>query len=648
MKKIEIETFLQFQMVSNPTFSPNGRFIAFAVTTAGKAENTYKSNLFLYNLEKRQVRQLTSGGDGKTYTWTGCPHGENTLLFSAARNPEAEKNAKEGVDITYFYEISPDGGEAREAFSVPYKVTAVKALPDGRLLLTAAYDNLKDIRKKSYEIIDELPFWGNGMGFTNGKRNRYILFDRKTGKTAPVADEWTGCTACSVYGDLMLYKAYPWKQSVRGMDGGIYLYHLNTGETETILSPGAMHTGAIEIISEKEALVAAIPPGHKNTTKYCEFYKLNLEDKSLAHYLSYDASIGSGSASSDARYGSGRGQKAMDGDFYFLSTVDDYARLFRLDKNGTMSESLTKGSSCDSFDINEEHLVTCEFQGLKLAELYLDGEQITHFNDWILKDCSVSVPNPLTFTASDGYEIHGWVMKPTEYVEGQTYPAILNIHGGPRTAFSDVFYHEMQVWANAGYFVFFCNPRGSDGRGTDFGNVSGIYGTVDYENLMDFTGEVLKRYPEIDPRWLGVTGGSYGGVMTNWIVGHTHRFAAAVSQRSIANWITYEHSSDIGHTFTPDDLGTVTREKPELLWEQSPLKYAPNCRTPILFIHSDEDYRCYMAEGIAMYSAVKRNGCPARMCLFHGENHELSRSGKPENRIDRMREILDWMDAYLK
>ena len=136
--------------------------------------------------------------------------------------------------------------------------------------------------------------------------------------------------------------------------------------------------------------------------------------------------------------------------------------------------------------------------------------------------------------------------------------------------------------------------------------------------------------------------------MTNWIVGHTNRFAAGASQRSIANWVSFEHNSDIGHTFILNNQGTTTRNNVELLWEQSPLKYAENCKTPTLFIHSDEDYRCYMAEGLAMYSAIMRNGCPSRLCLFHGENHELSRGGKPENRIDRMTEIINWMNTYLK
>ena len=338
----------------------------------------------------------------------------------------------------------------------------------------------------------------------------------------------------------------------------------------------------------------------------------------------------------------------VNGECYFISTIDDYAWLRKLDKDFQISDSLTKGSSCDSFDFNGEHLVSCELQGQKLAELYLDGEQITDFNGALLSELSVITPEPLTFTATDGYEIHGWVMKPAGYEEGKSYPAILHIHGGPRTVFSDVFHHEMQMWANAGYFVFFCNPRGSDGRGTAFGDINGIYGTVDYVNLMEFTDKVLESYPMIDQTRVGVTGGSYGGFMTNWIIGHTDRFKAAATQRSICNWIAFEHTSDIGHTFPYANVGGDTIHNLELLWEQSPLKYAPNFKTPTLIIHSDEDYRCYMVDGFSMFSALKRQGVPTKMCLFHGENHELSRGGKPENRIDRMTEILNWMDAYLK
>ena len=215
--------------------------------------------------------------------------------------------------------------------------------------------------------------------------------------------------------------------------------------------------------------------------------------------------------------------------------MEDFSHLYKISRGGTVSGPLTAGSSCDSFDLAGGHIASMEFHGLHIAELFVDGEQVTHMNDWLTDEYDVQTPEAFTFTASDGYEIHGWVLKPAGFEEGKSYPGILNIHGGPRTVYSDVYYHEMQMWTNRGYFVFFCNPRGSDGRGTDFGNINGIYGTVDYQNLMDFTDEVLKRYPMIDPEHLGVAGGSYGGFMTNWIIGHTDRFHAAASQRSISN-----------------------------------------------------------------------------------------------------------------
>lgn len=644
MKKIEISTFLDFQYVSNPTFSPDGKYIAFVVSTADKADNNYKGNLYVYDMDAKKVLKLTSGGDAKSYAWTK----ENTLLFPAVRDKDVKKAIEDGKPMASFYEICPKGGEAELAFTVDAKATGIKALPNGKYLLTVNQDNYKDTRKKSYEVFDELPFTGNGLGYTNAIRNRLAIYDRASGELDYIVCDWTECMNVSVLGDLILYKAFPWKQSVRGLYAGIYLYNMKTGETTTLLEPDTMKTGAIELLSETEALVAAVETNDMGDVKYDEFYKMNLNDKSMTHIAAYDASIGYGSVGSDARYGGGRGQKLVNGDFYFLSTVDDYTFLKKLDKDGKISENLTKGNSCDSFDVNEEHIVSCELQDLKLAELYLDGEQITDFNGKLLSELTISTPEPLTFTASDGYEIHGWVMKPADYEEGKTYPAILHIHGGPRTVFSDCFHHEMQMWANAGYFVMYCNPRGSDGRGTAFGDIKGIYGTVDYVNLMEFTDKALEKYPMIDTKRVGVAGGSYGGFMTNWIVGHTDRFAAAASQRSICNWICFEHTSDIGHTFSYSNVGGDTAHNLELLWEQSPLKYAPNCKTPILFIHSDEDYRCYMADGFSMFSAVKRLGVPTKLCLFHGENHDLSRTGRPENRIDRMTEILNWLDTYLK
>ena len=642
MKKIEIDTFLKFQFLSNPQFSPDGTKIAFTVSVPDLGSNGYLADLYLYDLETKSVSRITAGGDAKTWAWTP----DNTLLFSAART-DAEKRDKEN-GITHLYEIAPSGGEAVCRASVPAVITGIHLLPDGRYLLTIRHDNYKDTRKKSYEVFDELPFWGNGQGYTNAKRNRYAVYDLKSGDLTYVDDEWTDCSQYSVFGNLLLYKAYPWKQSVMGIRPGVYLYDLATGEKVTLIDPDSMRTGVVSLLDEKTAIIAATDDSYKDTTKYCDFYRMNLAAGSMELIHPYESSIGISSVGSDSRFGSGQTFKAENGAFSYVSTVGDFSHLYKISRDGTVSDPLTEGSSCDSFDLANGHIASMEFCGMQIAELFVDGVQVTHMNDWLTEEYDVRTPEAFTFTASDGYEIHGWVLKPAGYEEEKSYPGILNIHGGPRTVYSDVYYHEMQMWANRGYFVFFCNPRGSDGRGTDFGNINGLYGTVDYQNLMDFTDEVLKRYPMIDASRLGVAGGSYGGFMTNWIIGHTDRFHAAASQRSISNWVSFEHNSDIGHTFILNNQGGNTRTDVELLWKQSPLQFAPNCKTPTLFIHSDEDYRCYMAEGIAMFSAIKRNGCPAKLCLFHRENHELSRSGKPENRIDRMREIIEWMDTYLR
>ena len=661
MKQIDIRDFTNYHYPTIFTPAPDGKHAVMAVVDANEKDNCYESCLWLYDMETKKTSRLTSGKKERTFIWMDS----ETVLFIADREKAYQEKAKNEEDWTCFYTLNIHGGEAQFAFAVPYKAVKMKKAGN-KLVLTVKYDyNKPDLshmeegeekkaalkawkEEKDYEVFDELPFWGNGQGYTNAKRNRYAVYDMGSDKLTYVADEWTDCSQYSVLGNLLLYKAYPWKQSVMGIRPGVYLYNLSTGETKTLIAPDSMRTGVVSLLDEKTALIAATDDSYKDTTKYCDFYHMDLADGSMKLIHPYESSIGGSSVGSDSRFGAGQTFKAVDGEFYYISTVGDFSHLYKISRGGTVSGPLTAGSSCDSFDLAGGHIASMEFHGLHIAELFVDGEQVTHMNDWLTDEYDVQTPEAFTFTASDGYEIHGWVLKPAGFEEGKSYPGILNIHGGPRTVYSDVYYHEMQMWANRGYFVFFCNPRGSDGRGSDFGNINGIYGTVDYQNLMDFTDEVLKRYPMIDPEHLGVAGGSYGGFMTNWIIGHTDRFHAAASQRSISNWVSFEHNSDIGHTFILNNQGANTRTDVELLWKQSPLQFAPNCKTPTLFIHSDEDYRCYMAEGLAMFSAIKRNGCPSKLCLFHGENHELSRGGKPENRIDRMTEIIDWMDEYLK
>ena len=170
---------------------------------------------------------------------------------------------------------------------------------------------------------------------------------------------------------------------------------------------------------------------------------------------------------------------------------------------------------------------------------------------------------------------------------------------------------------------------------------------------MEAIGYVTKKYGFIDENRLGVTGGSYGGFMTNWIIGHTDKFKAAVTQRSICNWISDYGTTDIGYYFNEDQIaGGFNRQFWEAewfnkYWDQSPLKYAGNIKTPTLIIHSMEDYRCWLDQALQLYTVLKVRGIPTRLVLFPKENHDLSRRGKPKHRVERLKQIINWFKKYL-
>ena len=661
MKKIEVDSFLQYKFVSNPGFSPDGKYVAFVVQHACKATNGYKGDIYLLEAESGEVRRLTSGGDGKSYCWTD----DGDILFPAARCPEVKKSLEKGENVTAFYRISPEGGEAQLAFKLPVRTNGLTNIGGGLYMLTSVYDNnypqleglsdsekekaLQNYVKPAYDVFEELPFWGNGRGIISGKRTRLYVYNSTNGKLDAVTGNLFDVDMASYGFGKIVYKGGEF-EGLRYTKAGIYVYDVAKKRTTCVLKPDKMKTGVAAVIDENTLIVAATDGKQYGSEQYCDFYTVDIKSKKFTKLADYEASIGASSVGSDSRIGGGRGFKVSGDKAYFVTTVGDSGYLRAIDlKTGEISDVYAEEGSVDNFDVYGDKVIFAGLFGNKLGELYCaGGNQLTHFNDEFTATHDVVTPEMHVFTASDGFEIHGWAMKPVGYIPGKKYPAIINIHGGPRTAFGNVYFHEMQVWANAGYFVFFANPRGSDGRGNEFGYITGKYGTVEYENLMEFMDEMLKKYPDVDEKRLGVTGGSYGGFMTNWIIGHTDRFAAAASQRSIANWIAFEHTTDIGFFFTPNQMGTTTREDYEKLWWHSPLKYADKVKTPTLFIHSDQDYRCWMVEGLSMFTALKMHGVESRLCLFKGENHELSRSGRPRSRIRRLEDITSGMDSHLK
>lgn len=343
--------------------------------------------------------------------------------------------------------------------------------------------------------------------------------------------------------------------------------------------------------------------------------------------------------------------KIKEDKLYFTTSEDGNSYLNEIDKYGNIKRTIEKNGSVDSYDVSQGKVIFIALRRKKLQEIYLKSGlyevQKTNINEWVQKERKIANVDKISTESDLGVKVDGWIMKPVDFEEGKKYPAILNIHGGPKSAFGDVFFHEMQYWSGKGYVVFFCNLRGSNTRDNEYSDIRGRFGTIDYEDIMNFTDAVLEKCPYIDRERLGVTGGSYGGYMTNWIIGHTDRFKAAVSQRCISNWISKFNTTDIGYYWVEDQNEATPWSDVNKLWDHSPIKYANKVKTPTLFIHSDEDYRCYLGEGIQMFTALKYHNVESKLCVFKGANHELSRSGNPLQRIGRLKEITKWFDSYL-
>ena len=275
------------------------------------------------------------------------------------------------------------------------------------------------------------------------------------------------------------------------------------------------------------------------------------------------------------------------------------------------------------------------------------SKKLTTFNDALFDQLTMNEPEELWYTSFDGRKIQGWILKPPSFDASKKYPFILQIHGGPHAAYGNTFTHEFQWMAAKGYVVLYTNPRGSSNYGQDFGNIIQFnYPGDDYKDLMAGVDEVLKK-GYIDDARLGVTGGSGGGLLTNWVVTQTTRFKAAVSQRDISDWSNFWYTADFT-LFTPTWFRKAPFEDPADFAKRSPITYAAKIQTPVMFILGDEDWRTPPAAGGEdLFRALKYLKRPTVMVRFPGESHELSRSGRPWHRVERLQHIVGWFDKWL-
>jgi len=641
-RPVRPEDLRKFIFVSDPQMSPDGSKVAYVHTSIDYKENDYVKHIWVHDVVTGRDKQFTSGAGKDSYPrWS--PSGDQLLFLSTGRSPGSKAE---------LYVISASGGEAKQVASLETGVMAPKWSPDGKRILFSSRVWEPEKPDTDVVVINRIWFKLNGVGLFAGKRVHLFTVRASGGKPKQVTR-----------GEFDV-AAYDWSP-----DGKEIAYVTNKDPDQDI-----SHVKDIYVTSAKGG------EPRKITESAHEINKISWSKHGIAYYGSdfhargatnidlyvmqpgeppvnlikeFDRSLSRG-IGSDLRVASPEEGPvwSLDGkEIYFLTGEVPHSNIYKVSVDGGKVTQLTMGVTVDGFSFSSDfqHLAYVAMTAVEPCELYVDGEKVTGFNTRHLKKLLISRPEQYTWVNEVGDLIHGWVMKPAGFKEGEKYPTILQIHGGPLGIYGDAIYHEFQVLTSAGYVVIYTNPRGSAGYGEEYAaTLNGRHGTVDYRDVLDFVLDAVKRFEFIDGERLGVTGGSYGGYLTNWIITQTDLFKAAVACRSTCNRHSHHGYSDLGFKHGESgNMGYPWRDEEKLL-KQSPIRYAKNVKTPLLLIHSENDLRCTIQQAEEFFVALRELGVDTEMVRFPDENHELSRSGKPKHREERLRHILRWFDKYLK
>lgn len=629
MKKINIDLMNEFKYISNLSSNKNNTLFSYVVKSVNLENNKYDTSIYLHKDGENIC--LIENKDFTFHFWLD----EKSFLLS-----------KYEKDKTTFFKLTLNEGEAKKYFEIPYPIGSIKKINENLYAISCEIALKKD-EDFSVEIA-QIPFWNNGQSYSNYKRNHLFIYDIITNKLEKITEnEYFDLLDFDVDKDKIVFIGNIFKEKMN-LFNKIFEYDIEKKHIDTLLDKNISFSKCF--YTKDMVLLFGTDMKKLGINENEKVYGIKRNNNEFIELISSDIDFGN-STGSDARLGHNE-EILIDYEkntFYFIETIENHTRLTKFENN-SFNTILEFNGSIDGFTFVNNELYTLSFVGNSIAEIYKGKnlEKVSSFNDEIFKDKYLATPEKIKFN-SNGSDIEGFVLLPENYDKSKKYPCILDIHGGPKTVYSTIYYHEMQVFSNMGYIVIFTNPHGSSGRGNDFSDIRGKYGSIDYEDLMNFVDEAIKKY-SIDESNIGVTGGSYGGFMTNWIITHTNRFSCAVTQRSISNWISMYGVSDIGYYFS-DDQNLTKLSDPnyfDILWDHSPLKYIKNCTTPTLIIHSDCDYRCPVDQGYQLLTGLLDQNIPCKMMVYKGENHELSRSGKPKARISRLTNIVSWFETYLK
>ena len=670
-RPITEKDILKFRWVADPQISPDGSEIAYVLVTVNEKEDRYDTSLYAVSTSGGAApRRLTAGPRDTTPRWS--PDG-GTLAFL-----RAEEKGPPQIHL-----LPMTGGEARKLTDMPKGAGAPVWAPSGRAIAFTSTTLLEDFaerdakkqgrevpKKSDVRVVTKATFRANGPGWLEAGRHTHIwtvaagegdgTAEAKavtSGKFDEGEPRWSRDGSKVFFVSNRVEEPYYYPQ-----DSNLYSVPAGGGELATVIDiDGPVFRPAASPDGSRFAFSGNVnPPAVQSHTQS----QLFLWQDGRAVPVTdgrQDFEIGSQVGGDQHTPRGGSSQPLVwtrDGKSIVTAITEHGAsNLVRFDVATRKLEPLTTGAHdvmSWSATPDAARFALTIGDATHIGDVYvLDVPskkltKLTGVNDDLFSSLNLTEPEEIWYPSFDGRKIHAWIQKPPGFDASKKYPFILEIHGGPHAAYGWTFTHEFQWMAAKGYVVLYTNPRGSTSYGQDFANVIQYrYPGDDYKDLMAGVDVVLGR-GYVDGKKLGVTGGSGGGLLTNWTVTQTNRFAAAVSQRSVAEWASFWYTTDFT-LFEPSWFHTDPFKNPQEYLERSPVRYADRIETPILFVEGGDDLRTPPGQGgEAMFRALKALHKTTAMINVPGETHELSRSGKPQHRIERLQHILAWFDKYLQ